>query len=148
MKQSALGITAILCSAVIMACGSDNGPTNAGGGGGGSLAGSYTATQWVTTGGSGQTNQIVAGSTLQITLNANGTTTGHLHIVASGNNPALDADMAGTWIQNGGTVDFTQNADTFVRDMLFAVVANGAKWALEGDQVFSGTDIKITLTQS
>jgi hypothetical protein len=149
MKQSTFVIAAVLSSVMIMACGSDKGPTGAGGGGGdGSLVGSYTATQWVTTGGSGQTNQIVAGSTLTITLNANGSTSGHLHLAASGSNPAFDADMAGTWNVNGATVSFSQNADTFVRDMPFSVVANGPKWSLEGDRVFSGTRIQLTLTQS
>ena len=146
MKHTAMAIGAILSVSVLAGCGSDN-PMQPGGGGT-ALAGNYTATQWVTTGGSGQTNQIVAGSTLSITLNSNGSTTGHLHLAAAGSNPAFDADMAGTWAQVGSTVTFGQAADTFVRDMQFAVVANGAKWALEGNQVFSGTQIKITLTQS
>ena len=144
MKRTAFAFGAILSSAVFMACGSDKGPTDTGI----SITGNYTATQWLTTGGSGQTNQLLAGSTLAITLNANGTTSGHMHLVASGNNPAVEADMAGTWSLSGTTVDFSQSADTFVRDMQFSVVANGVKWALEGDHVFSGTEIKITLTPS
>ena len=148
MKHSALAIAAILCTA-LTACGGNGSPSGLGGGGGGaSLPGTYTATRWVTTGGSGQTDQIVAGSTLTITLNANGTTSGHLHLVSSGSNPAVDADMAGIWSQLGGVVGFSQNADTFVRNMQFSVVANGPKWALDGDQVFSGsTRVQITLTQ-
>lgn len=145
MKQSVLTIGAIVSAAGVIACGSDNGPTNPGGGA--MLVGTYTATQWVTTGGSGQTNQLVGGSGLSITLNSNGSTTGHLHLVASGNNPAVDADMAGTWSEVGTVVRFTQATDTFVRNMAFEVVANGAKWALEGDQVFSGTRVQLTLTQ-
>ncbi|HKR09567.1 MAG TPA: hypothetical protein VJS39_10285 [Gemmatimonadaceae bacterium] len=148
MKQATLAIGVLLSATMIVGCGSDKGPTNPGGGGGATLAGNYTATQWVTTGGSGQTNQIVAGSTLTITLNSNGSTTGHMHLVASAGNPAVDADMAGTWTLIGSTVQFTQSADTFVKDMQFGVVANGAKWALEGDQVFSGTRVQLTLTQS
>jgi len=111
-----------------------------------SLSGSYTAFEWVTTGGSGQTNQLIAGSTLLITLNGNGTTTGHMHIAASNGNPAAEFDMAGTWTQSGNTVDFTQAADTFVRDMLFDVqpIATGVV-DLIGDQVFSGTQVKLTL---
>src|SRR6267142_620451 len=86
--------------------------------------GSYTATQFVTTGSSGQTNQILAGSTLVINLAGNGTTTGHLHLAAQGGNPVLDYDMAGTWAQTGTTVNFSQTADTFVRNIPFTVVAN------------------------
>ena len=149
MKQTMLGTVALLFAASIVGCGSDKGPTEFGGGGGGaSLVGNYTATQWVTTGGSGQTNQIVAGSSLTITLNSNGSTTGHMHLIGSAGNPGVDADMAGSWNVNGSVVRFSQNADTFVSDMAFNVVPNGAKWALEGDQVFSGTRVQITLTQS
>jgi hypothetical protein len=110
------------------------------------LAGSYTAFQWVTTGGSGQTNQLVIGSTLQITLNSDGSTTGHMHLAASGGNPAAEYDMAGTWTRSGNNVDFVQTADTFVRDMVFAIqpVATGV-WDLVGDQVFSGTRVQLTL---
>jgi hypothetical protein len=114
-----------------------------------SLAGSYTAFEWVTTGGSGQTNQLVAGSTLQITLNGNGSTTGHMHIAASNGNPTADFDMAGAWTQSGNTVDFTQAADTFVRDMVFTVqpIATGVV-DLVGDQLFSGTQVKVTLRRA
>src|SRR5438876_199086 len=79
------------------------------------LVGSYNAVQFITTGSSGQTNQILAGSTLSIDLAPNGRTTGHLHVAPSGVNPAFDADMAGTWAQNGSAVTFSQTADTFVR---------------------------------
>lgn len=113
-----------------------------------SIAGSYAATTFVTTGGSGQTNQLLAGSTFTIVLNSNGTTTGHLHVVASGNNPALDADMAGTWLRNGTMVTFDQAADTFVRDMNFTLSSTGTKWELDGDDSFAGTRIQVTLTQS
>jgi hypothetical protein len=127
--------------AALVACGSDStAPTT-------TVAGSYVATQFVTTGTSGQTNQILAGSTLTLNLNASGTVTGHLHLAATNGNPAFDADMAGTWLQTGNTVTFSQTADTFVRNMTFNVVANGSSWLLVGNQVFSGTGIQITLSQ-
>jgi len=80
-------------------------------------------------------------------LSANGTTSGHLHVAASGSNPALDADMAGTWSRTGNVVTFSQNADTFVRDMAFTLDSNGSQWMLIGDQGFSGTRVEVTLTQ-
>ncbi|MFL5478176.1 MAG: hypothetical protein ACJ79X_04075, partial [Gemmatimonadaceae bacterium] len=113
-----------------------------------SIAGSYTATEFVTTGGSGQRNELLAGSTVTMVLNANGTTSGHLHVAASGSSPALDADMAGTWTRTGNVVDFTQAADTFVRDMAFTLETTGSKWVLIGDQGFSGTRVQLTLTQT
>ncbi|HEX6627800.1 MAG TPA: hypothetical protein VF105_07590 [Gemmatimonadaceae bacterium] len=145
MTQTAFRIGGVLVAATMLACGSDNSTEP-----GLALAGTYSATQWVTTGGTGQTNQLNAGSTLNITLNSNGTTTGHLHVAASGGNPAFDADMAGTWAQSGNTVTFSQTADTFVRNMSFDVVPSGAKWALVGDHVFasSSTRVQLTLTQS
>ena len=73
----------------------------------------------------------------------------HLHIVASGANAAFDADMAGTWTRNGNTVDFTQAADTFVRDMTFTIeqITDGT-WFLVGDQVFGTTRVNVRLAQN
>jgi hypothetical protein len=114
-----------------------------------SPVGSYTATQFTTTGGSGQTDQLVNGSTFNITFALDGTTSGHLHIAASGGNPAFDADMAGTWTQDGMIVEISQPADTFVRDMPFTLTANGgSSWDLVGDKTFSGTEIRVTLSRT
>jgi hypothetical protein len=129
--------------ALLLACGGSNEPSSS------AYAGSYVATSWTTTGNSGHQDQLVAGSTLQITLAANGTTTGHLHFVGSGGSQPLDADMAGTWTVSGNVVDFTQAADTFVRDMLFTVGSNiQGIITLAGDKTFSGTQIQITLTRA
>jgi hypothetical protein len=109
------------------------------------LNGAYSASQWVTTSGSVQTNQVVAGSTLDLSLDLDGGLSGHLHVAASGGNPAFDADMAGTWTHSGNTLKFNQSADTFVRDLIFSVVRNGDTWALAADQVISGTRVQLTL---
>ena len=132
----------IAIPALLLACGGSDEPSSS------PYAGSYVATFWTTTGNSGQQNQILAGSTLQITLAPNGTTTGHMHVAASGSNPVFDADMAGTWTAGAGVVDFAQAADTFVKDMLFTVGSdiNGVM-TLTGHQAFNGTDIQITLTR-
>ena len=143
MKQSFMKLGPIFFGfAAMIACGGDSTAPQSG-----TVAGTYTATQFVTTGSSGQTNQILAGSSLHINLANNGTTTGQLHLAASGGSSALDADMAGTWTQNGSTIGFSQTADTFVRNMDFTVVPNGNSWQLVGDDVFSGTQVQITLTQ-
>jgi type IV pilus biogenesis protein CpaD/CtpE len=138
-KASTLAISLALLA--VAGCGSaTTEPQNA-------LVGSYTASQWVTTGTGGQTNQILTGSTLSLTLANNGTTTGYLHLAASGANPAFDADMAGTWSESNNKVTISQIADTFVRDLTLNVVPNGSKWSLTADQVVSGTRIQITLDQ-
>jgi hypothetical protein len=143
MKHSSIKRAAILFGvATLVACGSDStAPTT-------TVLGTYVATEFTTTGSSGQTNQLIAGSTLSMILSANGSVAGHLHLAATNGNPASDADMAGTWTQTGSTVTFSQSADTFVRNMTFNVVASGNHWQLVGDQVFSGTEIKITLNQT
>ena len=132
----------IMMVAAAVACGGGDstGPQSS------ALAGSYTALLWTTTGNSGQTNQLVIGSTLQITLNNDRSTTGHMHLAASGGNPAMDFDMAGTWAQSGNSVDFTQAADTFFRDMTFTIqpIATGV-WDLVGVLDSPGTRIELTL---
>jgi hypothetical protein len=142
MKHSLLKLGPIyLGIAGMIACGGDSTePPSA-------VVGSYNAVEFVTTGSSGQTNQLLAGSTLSINLAPNRSTSGHLHTVASGGIPALEADMVGTWTQTGSSVTFSQAADTFVQNMTFAVVAAGSSWQLKGIKVFSGTEIKITLGQ-
>ena len=141
MKRSLMRITTMLLAvAYLGACSDSTSPSE--------VVGSYTAITFRTTGASGQTDQLVAGSTFDITLHSDGTTSGHLHIAASGGNPALDADMAGTWSQNGDVIEFSQTADTFVRDMAFMIdrVAANELW-LVGSQVFSGTQINVTLAR-
>lgn len=142
MKPSLIKIAPILVGLVAMtACGGDSTAPNS------MLAGTYVATQFVTTGGGGQTNQILAGSTVSVTLASNGSVTGHLHLAATNANPVVDEDLAGTWTQSGNTVTFANTADSFINNITFAVVASGNAWELVGDQVFSGTRVQITLTQ-
>jgi len=141
MKLTALKISALLSMATVLACG--GGDTTAPN----PLAATYSPSQWTTTGTSGQTNQLLAGSVLSLTLNSDGTTSGHLHVAAQGGEPAFDADMAGTWTREGNTLTFDQSADTFMNDMPFTVVPEGSTWALAGDHVFDGVRIQLTLSQ-
>ena len=145
MRQSLRNARALLLigvPAIVMACGGSDEPSAT------PIAGTYAATFFQTTGSSGQRNEIAAGSTLTISLAANGTTTGHLHVAASGANPVFDSDLAGTWSATGNVVDFVQVADNFVDDILFTWGSDiqGIS-TLAGDQVFSGTRIQITLTR-
>jgi hypothetical protein len=108
--------------------------------------GNYSAISFVTTGSSGQRNEITSGSTLQLVLAPNGATSGHLHIAASNATPAFDADMAGTWTASGNVVTISQAADTFVRDMPLTLSADPVNgWILSGDKIFSGTRVQLTL---
>ena len=146
MRQSLRNTRALLLiglPAIVLACGGSDEPSAT------PIAGTYAATFFQTTGSSGQRNEIAAGSTLTISLAANGTTTGHLHVAASGANPVFDSDLAGTWSATGNVVDFVQVADNFVDDILFTWGSDiqGIS-TLAGDQVFSGTRIQITLTRT
>jgi hypothetical protein len=117
--------------ALLLACGGSKPP-----------AGNYTASSFVTTAGLEQTDQLKAGSTLVLNLNADRSTSGHLQVPTSG----VDADMAGEWTQNDTTVTITQAADTFVRDMPFTLTHDPeGGWILVGDKTFSGTRIRVTL---
>ena len=142
MKRPLLSIQILLCAIVIAAaaCGGySTSPTT-------SAAGNYTAISFVMSGSSGQSNQITSGGSLLLNLASGGATSGHLHVVASGSNPAVDADMAGTWSQNGDLVAISQSVDTFVRNMPFTLTLDPAYgWTLVGNKDFAGTNINITL---
>jgi hypothetical protein len=143
MKHSLMKLApVVLVFAGMAACGGDSTTPPSG------LVGTYQAVEFTTTGSSGQTNQLLAGSTLNIALSSDHTTSGHVHVAASGSSPAFDADLTGTWIQTGNSVNFSQPADTFVESMTFAVVAaSGGAWDLVGDGTFSGTAVHVTLRQ-
>jgi hypothetical protein len=113
------------------------------------IVGTYTAIQWQTTGNSGSTNQLVIGSTLQISLSADGSTSGHMHVAASNGQPATDFDLAGHWTASGSTVDFTQVEDNFLADMIFTLdpISNDA-WDLVGDASFPGSRVELRLRRT
>ncbi len=112
-------------------------------------AGNYTATSFMTSGTSGQRNELLAGGSLQLNLNPNHTTTGHLHVAASSSSPVLDADMVGTWTANGNVVTISQTADTFVRNMPFTLSLDPATgYVLVGTTNFSGKQIQVTLRRA
>lgn len=135
-------LLSIVLPALFLGCGDSTSPAAD------IAVGNYTAVSFVTTGTSGQKDELLAGGTMTLNLNANGTTSGHLHLVAPGGGPDFDADMAGTWTRTGMTVDINQPADTFVRDMPFTLTPNVGSWDLEGDRTFSETNIRVRLSQT
>jgi hypothetical protein len=141
LKKTCLGLFVGL-PAALLACGGSTAPS------GNSAAGSYTAISFVTTGSSGRRDELLAGSTLVLNLSANGTTSGHLHIAASGANPVIDADMAGTWTQSAFTVTISQNVDTFVRNTSFAMSVDPTRgWDLYGETIYSNVRVQVLLKQ-
>ena len=108
------------------------------------VAGAYVATTFTV-----QDTQLrdvlAAGGSLQLNLAASGATTGQLFVPASITGGSdLTASMAGTFRLSGRTVQFEQAADTFVRDMDFAVVGN----TLRGAGTFGGAVVTVVLTRT
>ncbi len=123
----------------VVACGDAAAPTLT------DVAGSYSATTLTTQEASVITDLLAQGSLLNVVLNADGTTTGRLFVPNGGEQGGdFDADLAGTWVLHGDTVEFDHTADTFVRDMPFVFQNN----RLTGEQTFSGTTVRAVLAKS
>jgi hypothetical protein len=116
-----------------------------------SVAGTYTAS--TTKSGSSLNvtesgftfNALQQGATISLKLNADGTSSGTLHIPASLSETGADDDenLAGTWSLSGEHVTLTESADTFVRDIVFT--ANGK--TLVGTQTSDGTTVNAVLVK-
>lgn len=106
------------------------------------LSGSYEASTFTLTQ-SGSTDDLLAqGASITLTLDADGSTSGRL-FVPDGNEDGsdFDADLTGTWTRTGSQVSFDHPADTFIRDMSFAV--DGSR--LTGEATFSSGTFRVVL---
>ena len=133
-RQLVIGIGAL---ALVAGCDSSTEPSIE------DVAGSYSASAFVTTTNGVNTDELSRGATITLVLSPSGSVSGHLLVPADASKPALDADMAGTWALSGRIVTFTQSADTFIRNMSFAFVNN----TLNGDAVFGGTRVQLLLNR-
>lgn len=114
------------------------------------VVGSYQATTFETTENGQTTDQLAEGAEFTITLNSDGTTAGNLFVPGGAEDGSdLDASLAGTWTfnANSNTVEFDQDADTFVRDMTFTATREGGTIQLEGEESFGGPTITVVLEQ-
>jgi hypothetical protein len=108
-----------------------------------SLAGTYVATTF-TLSGEIVGDVLAEGGSLSITLNADGTTTGLLSVPASLlDGEDFSASMGGTFTIGEQTLTFTQEADTFVRDLTWIV--DGSELRASG--TFSGVTVIIVLNR-
>jgi len=110
------------------------------------VVGTYSATTFTVTQQGTTTNLLATGATFSITLAADGSTTGQLFIPdAAEGGGDFTASMAGTFTMTGdNVVEFTQDADSFVRDMEFVAVK---KKTLTGSENFSGDMVNVVLTR-
>jgi hypothetical protein len=110
------------------------------------LAGTYVAIIFtVTPSGQAPIQVLDAGGSLRIEIAASGSTSGTLSLPASVTGGApLNASMAGTASVTALTVEFTQDADTFVRDLLWSRVETAL---VVVDQPVGGAQYTITLVR-
>jgi hypothetical protein len=108
------------------------------------VAGSYTATTFTATSGSGEVDLLALGASVTATLEADGTTTGQLLVPGFGENgETLDEDLTGTWTLAGTTVTFSPSASTLINDVDFAVGPN----TLTGEGTFDSSLLLLVLTK-
>jgi hypothetical protein len=106
------------------------------------VAGSYTAISLTASSSVGTTDLLALGSTVDITLAVDGTTSGRLFVPGGAEDGGdLDVDLAGTWTLSGTTVGFDQEGDSFIPDVAFTAGRN----QLNGEGTFSGTIIRLVL---
>lgn len=87
---------------------------------------------------------LATGASVQIRLTPNGKTTGRLFIPGADEDGGdVDANLAGSWTLDAGTIRFRHEADTFIRDMDFAVEGN----LLVGDETFDGVRVRLELAR-
>ncbi len=123
---------------VVVACGDAQAPTVQ------DVAGTYEATTFTTEEAGTTTDRLAAGASITLTLGADGSTTGRLFVPGGAEDGSdFDADLTGTWTLSESTVELAHDADTFMRDMPFAV--DGSR--LVGEATFSGVMIRVVLTK-
>ena len=103
-------------------------------------AGSYTAATFVNKSDVEDVDLLALGATLDIDLRANGTTSGTLFVPDGGDGGNdFEASMAGTWTIDGDQVEFDQDADTFVRNMV---------WTYDGFQLTAENgEVRVVLVR-
>jgi hypothetical protein len=106
--------------------------------------GDSTATTFTYQWDGSSTDHLADGATINITLNADGTTTGRLFVPeGSPGGVDWDEDLAGTWAFWGRWVTFDHPARTFLRDMSFMVEAN----RLSGEETLGTLTVRVVLSK-
>lgn len=134
-------VVALMLALALVSCGGEDAfsPTVE------SVTGSYAASALTLTSSVGTTDLLALGSTVAITLDANGTTSGRLFVPGGDDDGGdLDVDLAGTWTLSGSTVTVSQTADSFIRDVGFTAGPD----QLNGEGEFSGAVIRLVLRKA
>jgi len=86
-------------------------------------------------------DMLAEGASIVLDLREDGTTSGRLFVRGSEGEDDLDEDLTGTWVEESGIVRLQHAADTFLRDMDFAVDGD----RLVGEAEFGGVEVHVTL---
>jgi hypothetical protein len=109
------------------------------------IAGNYSATVFqVTPSGQATIDVLAQGGILAISILADNSFTGAISVPASVLGTPFSANLSGTAVQSGNTVQFQQSIDTFVRDLTFTIVGTSLQAT---NQVAGGASFTITLTR-
>jgi hypothetical protein len=108
------------------------------------VAGVYQATTFESADADGVVDQLAEGASIDLTLSANGSTSGRL-FVPDGDPGGGDfvADLAGTWTLTGPLVRLEHPTDSFLRDTGF--LYNDGE--LRGERTSLGVTITVVLTR-
>jgi len=111
------------------------------------LVGSYEATTFETDDGSGTTDQLAAGSSIEITLSGDGSTSGRIFVPGGAEDGGdFDESLDGTWsFQAPSAVTFDLTADVFLRDVTFTAREVGGSVELEAEDTPGTVTIRVVL---
>lgn len=108
------------------------------------VAGSYSATAFTLTSGTGTLDLLALGATVTAELEPDGSCTGRLLVPgAQPGGEDLDEDLTGTWTLGDGIVTFNPTNSTLINDVDFAVGPN----TLTGEGPFQGGILLLVLTR-
>jgi hypothetical protein len=126
-------ISSLLAVVALVACSDAFKPTTE------NVSGDYQLQSFTTDSAGVHKDWVAAGAALELLLSPLGDVIGGLQIPLD--TTIFLANLAGTWQMSGKTVHFTQDADTFVRDMDW--IAD--KDRLSGDETFGGVRVRVVL---
>jgi hypothetical protein len=111
--------------------------------------GTLGAFSFTTSAGGRVVDRLADGAVIDLTLHANGSTTGRLRIpLMDGEGEPQDggvfeADLAGRWTLANGVIELDHADDTFLRDMPLTVRGD----RLEGEATFDGVTVRLVLVR-
>jgi hypothetical protein len=109
------------------------------------VAGSYSAATFTVTSAAGTLDLLALGAEVTVDLAVDGTTTGQLFVPGAGEDGEdVEADLTGTWTLDSSTVTFSQDADTFIRDVEFTASED----RLTGEGTFDEETVRLVLSKS